>query len=54
MLYNNQKKKALHKKKIIRTQLKYDLLETLKDIIPLILFWTKIFGNKFCFSDSPK
>lgn len=37
MLYNNQEKKALYKKKIIRKQLKYDLLEILKDIISFIL-----------------
>lgn len=32
VLYNSQKKKVLHKNKIMREQLKYDLLKTLKDI----------------------
>lgn len=32
MLCNNQEKKALYRGKIIKKQLKYDLLETLKDI----------------------
>lgn len=32
MLCNSQEKKALYKGKIIKKQLKYDLLETLKDI----------------------
>ncbi len=32
ILYKSQEKKVLHRRKIIREQLKYDLLETLKDI----------------------
>lgn len=31
-LRNSQEKKALHRGKIMRERLKYDLLETLKDI----------------------